>query len=89
MDLQAGIKKTVIKYEGNDYSFDQCPLDPCVFALRKTADGKCEGKPIGYIGSHVDDLLLVSGRTVNKLMQAALSAGRHVSTKSQLYFCVT
>ncbi|CAE7245918.1 RE2 [Symbiodinium sp. CCMP2592] len=73
MDLQAGMLKVRIDYEGAVYSFEPCPLDPCIFALRKLEGEKHTGKPIGYVGTHVDDLLVIAGKKVNKLIQAGLS----------------
>ncbi|CAE7261007.1 RE2 [Symbiodinium sp. CCMP2592] len=73
MDLQAGMLKVKIDYEGAVYSFEPCPLDPCIFALRKLEGEKHTGRPIGYVGTHVDDLLVIAGKKVNKLIQAGLS----------------
>ncbi|CAE7255789.1 GIP, partial [Symbiodinium sp. CCMP2456] len=42
------------------YQFDQCPLDPCVFALRKWENGNFVGKPVAFMGCHVDDLLIAA-----------------------------
>ncbi|CAE7506621.1 GIP [Symbiodinium sp. CCMP2592] len=68
-----GMGKARVSYHGKEYAFEQCALDPCIFVLREHCQGKFSGKPIGYVGSHVDDLLIVAGRKVNKLIQEALS----------------
>lgn len=73
LDLQEGMKKVRVTLKGATYAFDQCPLDPCIFMLRKYDGLKFSGKPVGYVGSHVDDLLVIAARAVNKLIQAGLS----------------
>ena len=72
-DLQAGIKGITIQIEGQDYSFDQCALDPCVFLLRQRTHNGHRGVPKGYVGSHVDDLLVVAPSTVGDKIKAELS----------------
>ncbi|CAE7261564.1 RE2 [Symbiodinium sp. CCMP2592] len=72
-DLQQGMLSAEIQYLGETYGFEQCPLDPCIFMLRRRDNEKFTGKPLGYVGSHVDDLLVIAGKVVNKLIQAALS----------------
>ncbi|CAE7689238.1 unnamed protein product [Symbiodinium sp. CCMP2592] len=72
-DLQKGIKRTPITYNGRTYGWDQCPLDPCIFMLREYDNGKFHGKPIGYLGTHVDDILVVVAKSVSDLIKDALS----------------
>ncbi|OLQ00470.1 Copia protein [Symbiodinium microadriaticum] len=72
-DLQAGIKGITIQIEGQDHSFDQCALDPCVFLLRQRTHNGHRGVPKGYVGSHVDDLLVVAPSTVGDKIKAELS----------------
>ncbi|CAE7692154.1 GIP [Symbiodinium sp. CCMP2592] len=72
-DLQKGIKRTPITYNGRTYGWDQCPLDPCIFMLREYDNGKFHGKPIGYLGTHVDDILVVAAKSVSDLIKDALS----------------
>ena len=72
-DLQAGIKGIVIVIAENEYIFDQCALDPCVFMLRKLVDNKLDGDPVGYVGSHVDDLLVVAPDSIGKIIKDKLS----------------
>ncbi|CAE7540486.1 RE2 [Symbiodinium natans] len=72
-DLQGGMKFAELHIEGATYKFDQCPLDPCVFMLRRWQEGKFSGKPIAYVGSHVDDLLVIGPKKVNKEIQRVLS----------------
>ncbi|CAE7900046.1 RE1, partial [Symbiodinium sp. KB8] len=74
LDLQAGMYKAEVDYHEETYKFDQCPLDPCIFVLKKFKNGKFEGRPLAYVGSHVDDLLIIAGKKVNKLVQGALSS---------------
>ncbi|CAE6973082.1 RE1 [Symbiodinium sp. CCMP2592] len=46
-----------IEIQGKQYRFLQNPLDPCLFQL-VFADSDSVSYPIGYIGVHVDDLLV-------------------------------
>ena len=72
-DLQDGFRKVQIEQDNKLYKFDQCPLDPCIFTLRQYQNGKFVGSPIGYVGTHVDDLLVVAPGSVSELIQGALS----------------
>ena len=72
LDLQEGIGKISIDIEGKCYRFEQCPLDPCIFVLRQFLDGKFSGAPRGYIGTHVDDLLVIASTSTSKLIEEAL-----------------
>ena len=67
-DLQDGFKRVKINIGEETYQFDQCPLDPCVFTLRKVDSSGFSGPPIGYVGTHVDD-----PETVSTLIEQALS----------------
>ena len=72
LDLQDGICKIEIEIEGAKHRFDQCPLDPCIFVLRQFVSGRFVGEPKGYIGTHVDDLLVIAPATTSKLVEKAL-----------------
>ncbi|CAE7634004.1 RE2 [Symbiodinium sp. CCMP2592] len=73
-DLQAGFREVKIQGEdGNEYRFDQCPLDPCIFMLRRWNNEEFIGSPIAYVGCHVDDLLVAGPRSVRKKIEEALS----------------
>ena len=72
-DIQDGFKRVKINFGEENYQFDQCPLDPCVFTLRKADGSGFSGPPIGYVGTHVDDLLAVAPGTVSTLIKQALS----------------
>ena len=72
-DLQAGLFKVQINYDGGDYGLEQCPLDPCIFMVRRMGEKGFEGRPIGYIGTHVDDILIIAGNIVTDLLQKSLS----------------
>ena len=72
-DLQNGFRNVVIEFDNKHYKFDQCPLDPCIFTLREFCNDKFAGRPIGYVGTHVDDLLVVASGSVSDLIQSALS----------------
>ncbi|CAE7251257.1 RE2, partial [Symbiodinium sp. CCMP2456] len=76
-DLQDGIRKLEINYdhEGRQgtWKFDQSPMDPCVFMLREWRDEGFVGKPIAYLGCHVDDLLIAASRRLQSLIQKGLS----------------
>ncbi|CAE7467344.1 RE2 [Symbiodinium sp. CCMP2456] len=80
LDLQNGIKGITIQLNEAEYIFDQCPLDPCVFLLRKVVNGKMEGPPVGYVGSHVDDLLVIAPATIGDAIKAELSKTFPVDT---------
>ncbi|CAE6956523.1 RE1 [Symbiodinium sp. CCMP2456] len=73
LDLQNGIKGILLEIEGEQYIFDQCPLDPCVFPLRRVVNGKMHGKPVGYVASHVDDLLVIASMSVSLRIREELS----------------
>ncbi|CAE7241098.1 RE2 [Symbiodinium sp. CCMP2592] len=73
-DLQAGFREVKIQgKDGNEYRFDQCPLDPCIFMLRRWNSEEFIGSPIAYVGCHVDDLLVAGPRSVRKKIEEALS----------------
>ena len=72
LDLQDGICKIEIEIEEAKHRFDQCPLDPCIFVLRQFVSGRFVGEPKGYIGTHVDDLLVIAPATTSKLVEKAL-----------------
>ena len=65
-----------IVHEGQKYKLLQSPLDACLFQLVKDsfdpADLKPE-EPVGYVGVHVDDLLVAGGPVFSRLIQEALS----------------
>ena len=73
LDLQEGFNKIKIEIDKHFYHFDQCPLDPCIFMLRRFVSGKFIGEPRGYVGTHVDDLLTIAPTSVSKLIEEALS----------------
>ena len=73
LDLQDGIGKIDIAIEGVGHRFDQCPLDPCIFVLRQYSGGRFCGKPRGYIGTHVDDLLVIAPTSTSRLIEQALN----------------
>ena len=72
LDLQEGIGKVSIEVDGRCHRFEQCPLDPCIFVLKEYRDGKFSGKPKGYVGTHVDDLLVIASTSTSKLIETAL-----------------
>ena len=47
-------------------------MDPCIFVLRQYQDGKFTGIPKGYVGTHVDDLLVIASTSISKLIEEAL-----------------
>ena len=72
LDLQDGFGNIEIKVDERFFRFDQCPLDPCIFMLREYVSEKFIGPPRGYVGTHVDDLLVIAPTTVSKLIEEAL-----------------
>ena len=72
-DLQAGIKGITVAVDGVDHIFTQCALDPCVFLLHKVVDGKISGSPVGYVGTHVDDLLVIAPKSIGDAVKRELS----------------
>ena len=72
LDLQDGISKIEIEVDGATHRFDQCPLDPCIFVLRQFVNGGFVGRPRGYIGTHVDDLLVIAPTSTSRLIEKAL-----------------
>ncbi|CAE7230957.1 GIP [Symbiodinium sp. CCMP2592] len=73
-DLQKGIFQVHLKIGDKDYAFDQCPLDPCIFMLREMKDHRFIGEPIGYLGTHVDDILVVASGAVSEMIRKSLSS---------------
>ena len=80
IDLQNGIYVTKIVVDGQEYRFEQCGLDPCVFNLRKCQDGEFYGNPVAYIGCHVDDILIAAPESYMKAIQAGLSSTFPIET---------
>ncbi|CAE7822217.1 GIP [Symbiodinium sp. CCMP2456] len=60
----------VFEVEGKSCRLIPSPLDPCVLML---LDGGLPGEPLAYICIHVDDLLLVAPKEVNRRMQKRIS----------------
>ena len=77
-DLQGGIGKVDIpdlaENAEESWKFDQSPMDPCVFMLRKCILGEFSGPPVAYLGCHVDDLLIAAPVGMQPKIQKALSA---------------
>ena len=80
LDLQNGIYATKVFIDKREYRFEQCPLDPCVFVLREVVEGEPTGAPVGYIGCHVDDILIVTAETYMKAIQTGLSTTFPIET---------
>ncbi|CAE7414743.1 RE2 [Symbiodinium sp. CCMP2592] len=59
-----------IDFQGLTLRFTQCPLDPCLFQLCDPESGK----PLAYVGVHVDDLLTVGPRDLVGCIKSSLSA---------------
>ena len=60
----------VFAVDGNDYVLKPCPLDPCVFML---VPKDFKGEPVAYLAIHVDDILVIADKKLNRLLQARLS----------------
>ncbi|CAE7724502.1 GIP [Symbiodinium sp. CCMP2592] len=58
--------------DGTECVIEQCPLDPCVFFVKKVIEGSLS-EPIAYIAVHVDDVLLVGGPGVCQSVKDLLS----------------
>ncbi|OLP74990.1 Copia protein [Symbiodinium microadriaticum] len=58
-----------IEFEGQSLQFVQCALDTCLFQLCDPESGK----PLAYVGVHVDDLLVVEPRGLVGCIKRALS----------------
>ena len=58
--------------DGTTCVIEQCPLDPCVFFVKKIY-GDAVSEPIAYIAVHVDDVLLIGGAGVCKTLKDLLS----------------
>ncbi|CAE7525074.1 RE2, partial [Symbiodinium sp. CCMP2456] len=80
LDLQNGIYATKVEHNGKEFHFEQCGLDPCIFSLREYSNGDFTGKPVAYIGCHVDDILIAAPKSLMKKIQAALSATFPIET---------
>ena len=59
--------------EGNEFKFDQCPLDPCIFMLRMWKQDRFLGAPVAYVGCHVDDLLVAAPASFKDKIESGLS----------------
>ena len=73
LDLQRGIKTIVVILDGVEHGFDQCALDPCVFLLRRREGERMVGQPRAYVGSHVDDLLVIAPTSIGDIVKKQLS----------------
>ena len=58
-----------ITFEGQDFHFVQCPLDPCLFQL--VSENSCV--PAAYVGVHVDDLLVIAPHLLVEAIKSKLS----------------
>ena len=72
-DLQRGIHKTTITLDDVIYGWVQCPLDPCIFMLKEKRLNNYVGKPIGYVATHVDDILVIAPKSVGEKVKEGLS----------------
>ena len=72
-DLQTGIYKTTISHDDKTYGWVQCPLDPCIFMLKEKDNDKFIGKPIGYVATHVDDILVIAPKSIGSKIKHGLS----------------
>ncbi|CAE7528745.1 Copia protein [Symbiodinium microadriaticum] len=73
LDLQRGIKAITVVTNGEEHAFDQCALDPCVFLLRRRDGERFVGRPLAYVGSHVDDLLVIAPTSIGNVVEKKLS----------------
>ena len=72
-DLQSGILDMEIEHEDGVFKFCQSPMDPCVFALRRWDGKKFSGRAVAFVGTHVDDLLVVGPGSLADKMKEQLS----------------
>ena len=72
-DLRGGIRQVEVIVNQENYKFEQCALDPCVFMLRRCLQGVFAGRPIAFIGCHVDDILVAAPGSIQKKIQKGLS----------------
>ncbi|CAE7197707.1 unnamed protein product [Symbiodinium sp. CCMP2592] len=83
-DLQAGIfdiEPELPYLDGKaTYKFDQSPMDPCIFMLRRWENDGFHGEPVAYLGCHVDDLLIAAPRRLQELVQQALAKKFEIQT---------
>ncbi|CAE7621529.1 GIP [Symbiodinium sp. CCMP2592] len=64
--------------QGNKCLVEQCPLDPCVFFVKKILGRDADGEfrltePIAYLAVHVDDVLLIGNDEICQLLKKLLS----------------
>ena len=72
--LQATILGLTIQLsDGRTGCFDQCPLDPCIFQFKILNPDGTLGKPEAYVAVHVDDLLMIGDKELNRQLKKALS----------------
>ena len=58
-------------WRGKTLFLQQAPLDPCVFFIKDKACAS--GPPLGYLGVHVDDLLLAGPRSLCRAVEEELN----------------
>ncbi|CAE7328612.1 RE1 [Symbiodinium sp. CCMP2592] len=60
--------------DGVRTKFFHCPLDPCIFQLRRIDEqGNAFGEPLSYLAVHVDDVLLIGPRQLCKDLRKRIS----------------
>ncbi|CAE7492417.1 GIP [Symbiodinium natans] len=85
-DLQSGILDMKIEHEDGVFKFCQSPMDPCVFALRRWDGKKFSGRAVAFVGTHVDDLLVVGPGSLAEKMKEQLSRAFPIDSWEQDVF---
>ena len=74
------LRDLVLKKKDKTWKIAQCSLDHCIFMVQEVKSVDSFGhevldKPCGYLGAHVDDVLLVGQDEVCSIVKEQLSAG--------------
>ena len=84
-DLQKGIYKTTIVFGETTFGWEPCPLDPCIFMLKEKRASSYVGRPIGFIGTHVDDSLQSSVSKFSYCVQMCVCILRFQSVLASVF----
>ncbi|CAE7263747.1 GIP, partial [Symbiodinium natans] len=72
------LKNMEIQRKGKTWRIVQCTLDQCIFMVQEVLPGETPGEealspPVGYLGVHVDDVLLIGQDDVCSMIKDELS----------------
>ena len=73
-EFKGVLGQELFSIDGEEMKFFHCPLDPCIFQLRRLRDdGQGVGEPLAYLAVHVDDVLLIGPDELRHGLQKRIS----------------